>query len=102
MSRHHAGPRFAETEVTPEIADVAIIGGGPAGAAAGRLLSLWGRRVVLLARGQRPRPLGESLPPSCTKLFDLLGIRSAVDNAGFVRATGNTVQWAAKPRAIEM
>jgi len=88
--------------VTPDVADVAIIGGGPAGAAAARLLSSWGRRVVLLTRGPNPRPLAESLPPSCTKLFDQLGIRELVDGAGFVRATGNTVQWAGKPRAVEM
>lgn len=88
--------------MTSDVADVAIIGGGPAGAAAARLLSSWGRRVVLLTRGPNPRPLAESLPPSCTKLFDQLGIRELVDSAGFVRATGNTVQWAGKPRAIEM
>ena len=86
----------------PTIADVAIIGGGPAGAAAARLLSSWGKRVVLLTRGPNPRPLGESLPPSCTKLFDQIGVRALVDDAGFVRATGNTVQWAGKPRAVEM
>ena len=85
-----------------EIADVAIVGGGPAGAAAARLLSMWGRRVVVLTRGQNPRPLAESLPPSCTKLFDQLGLRALVDGAGFVRATGNTVQWAGRPRAVEM
>jgi len=88
--------------MTPAIADVAILGGGPAGAAAARLLSSWGKRVVLLTRGPNPRPLAESLPPSCTKLFDQLDIRELVDDAGFVRATGNTVQWAGKPRAIEM
>jgi flavin-dependent dehydrogenase len=85
-----------------DIADVAIVGGGPAGAAAARLLSLWGRRVVLLTRGPNPRPLAESLPPSCTKLFDQLGVRALMDDAGFVRATGNTVQWAGKARAVEM
>ena len=85
-----------------QIANVAIVGGGPAGAAAARLLSLWGKRVILLTRGPNPRPLAESLPPSCTKLFDQLGVRELVDDAGFVRATGNTVQWAGKPRTIEM
>jgi flavin-dependent dehydrogenase len=88
--------------VAAQTADVAVIGGGPAGAAAARLLSLWGRRVVVLTRGSNPRPLAESLPPSCTKLFDQLGVRAVVDSAGFVRATGNTVQWAGKPRAVEM
>jgi flavin-dependent dehydrogenase len=84
------------------IADVAVVGGGPAGAAAARLLSQWGRRVVVLTRGPNPRPLAESLPPSCTKLFDQIGVRALVDGAGFVPATGNTVQWAGKPRAVEM
>jgi len=88
--------------VTAEIADVAIVGAGPAGAAAARLLSSWGKRVVLLTRSPNPRPLAESLPPSCTKLFDQLGVRGLVDGAGFVRATGNTVQWAGKPRTVEM
>ncbi len=84
-----------------EIADVAVIGGGPAGAAASRLLASWGRRVVLINRSATPRPLGESIPPSCIKLFDQIGIRQRVDDAGFIRATGNTVQWGGKERSVE-
>src|SRR5262245_45736987 len=37
--------------------------------------------------------LAESIPPSTRKLFDLLGVRAAMDAAGFVRSTGNTVWW---------
>jgi len=88
--------------VGSQTADVVVVGGGPAGAAAARCLSLWGRRVVLLTRGPNPRPLAESLPPSCAKLFDQLGVRALVNGADFVRASGNTVHWAGKPRAIEM
>ena len=74
--------------------DAVIIGGGPAGAAAARLLSVWGHAVLLVTKTvDATRSLGESLPPSCRKLFDLLGVTSAIDGAGFLRSTGNTVWW---------
>ncbi|MEP6621083.1 MAG: FAD-dependent monooxygenase [bacterium] len=81
--------------------DVAIIGAGPAGSAAARLLSSWGHSVAVLGRPSRHPPLAESLPPSCTKLFDQMGLRKAIDGAGFVRATGNTVQWAGRELRVE-
>src|SRR5262245_3569532 len=81
--------------------DVIVIGAGPAGSAAARLLAMWGHRVALVGRTPRHAPLGESLPPSCTKLFDQLGVRTAVDSAGFVRATGNTVRWAGSETRVE-
>ena len=74
-------------------ADVAVLGGGPAGASAARLLAAWGRSVVLLTRPATTPPLAESLPPSIDRLFDLFGVRASVEAAGFVRATGNTVWW---------
>ena len=74
--------------------DAVIIGGGPAGAAAARLLAGWGHSVRLLTRAaDRTRSLGESLPPSCQKLFDLLGANEAIDAAGFLASSGNTVWW---------
>src|SRR4029077_7563734 len=82
--------------------DVAVLGAGPAGAAAARLLAMWGHSVVVLNRLPRHPPLAESLPPSCGKLFDEMGARSLVDSAGFVRATGNTVYWADRERRVEM
>lgn len=81
--------------------DVVVIGGGPAGAAAARLLASWNHSVVLLGRAAGRRPMAESLPPSCTKLFDRLAVRNVIDAAGFVRATGNTVQWAGSDRRVE-
>src|SRR5215471_14622526 len=85
----------------PLQADVAVIGGGPAGSAAARLLASWGHSVAVLTRPVRQPSLAESLPPSCTKLFDEIGVRAAIDRAGFVRATGNTVQWADHDRRVE-
>lgn len=75
--------------------DALVLGGGPAGCAASRLLALWGHRVRLVTKpaGDEAVGLAESLTPSCGKFFDLLGIREAIDGAGFVRATGNTVWW---------
>jgi flavin-dependent dehydrogenase len=84
------------------LADVAVIGGGPAGAATARLLASWEHSVIVLARAPRQPPLAESLPPSCMKLFDEIGIRAAIDRAGFIRATGNTVHWADRGRRVEM
>lgn len=85
-----------------ECVDVAVIGGGPAGATAARQLAVWGRSSVLLARPASRHALAESLPPSCTKLLDQLGVRQAVDDAGFLRATGNTVHWGAAGERVEL
>jgi len=82
--------------------DAVIIGGGPAGAAAGRLLASWGHSVVLLEKGSDPaRGLAESIPPSTQKLLEQIGVRDAVDRAGFIRARGNTVWWASRERRVE-
>ena len=80
--------------MAPHPIDVVIVGGGPAGAAAARLLATWGHSVQLLTKTvDRSRTLGESLPPSCRKLFDLLGATEAIDAAGFLHSSGNTVWW---------
>jgi flavin-dependent dehydrogenase len=83
------------------IFDATVIGAGPAGAAGARLLASWGHRVLLIGRPPRQRSLAESLPPSCAKLFEQLGVRSEIDDAGFIRATGNTVCWAGQDRRVE-
>jgi flavin-dependent dehydrogenase len=82
-----------------EPVDVVVIGGGPAGAAAGRLLAEWGRSVLVLARPTPHGALAESIPPSCRKLLDRIGITGDIDAAGFVRATGNTVWWGGESRS---
>jgi flavin-dependent dehydrogenase len=74
--------------------DVVIAGGGPAGATAARLLASWGHRVIVLTRSPSRHAIAESIPPSAGRLFERLEIQDAIDRAGFVRATGNTVRWA--------
>ena len=85
---------------------ILVIGAGPAGTTAARLLAQWGHAVRLVTRppreGRRAGGLAESLTPSCGKFFDLLGITAAVDAAGFVRATGNTVWWHPGEARVEM
>ena len=70
-----------------------MLGGGPAGASAAKLLSEWGHAVRLITRPATDAHLAVSIPPSCQKLFDAIGVGDAIDRAGFVRATGNTVWW---------
>jgi flavin-dependent dehydrogenase len=79
--------------------EVLVVGGGPAAATAARLLALWGRDVVVVARPEGGEPeLPESLTPSCRKFFDLMGISAAIDAAGFVPSRGHTVWWGGAER----
>lgn len=82
--------------------DVAVIGGGPAGAAAAGLLASWGHSVAVLSRSGSPSSrLAESLPPSTRKILDRIGAASVVDGEGFVRSTGHTVWWGGSGPRIE-
>lgn len=70
-------------------ADVAIIGGGPAGSAAAILLARAGRRVVLCEKEAFPRfKIGESLLPHSLDLFDKLGVRDELERHAFPKAGG--------------
>jgi flavin-dependent dehydrogenase len=73
--------------------DVAIVGAGPAGSCAARLLAAWKHRVVVLHRRTPTLAVAESLPPSCRKLFAACGVLDPVERASFYRSTGNTVWW---------
>ncbi len=82
--------------------DAAIIGAGPAGATAARLLAQWGLSVVILTAPPAKRPaLAECLPPSNRKVFQFLEIEEAIQGAGFLRTTGNTVWWGKSGRRVE-
>ena len=83
-------------------ADVLVIGAGPAGAAAARLLAGWGHDVILIDRsGSGAARLAESIPPSADKILRTLGVLNAVRAAGHLPWRGNTVWWADEPARIE-
>jgi flavin-dependent dehydrogenase len=82
--------------------EVAIIGGGPAGAAAAGLLAAWGHSVTVFSRSGSPSSrLAESLPPSTLKILERIGASSTVDGAGFVRSTGHSVWWGGSDVRVE-
>ena len=78
-----------------------MLGGGPAGAAASLLLAQWGHEVRLITRPAGHRALSVSIPPSCAKLFDAIGIRIAIERTGFLRSSGNTVWWGSAAARVE-
>ena len=85
----------------PAAVDVVVIGGGTSGSVAARLLASWGHFVLMVERDVTRPPLAESLPPSCIPLLEQVGVREAIDAAGFVRGTGNTVWWGGAPMRVE-
>jgi FADH2-dependent halogenase len=69
--------------------DVAIVGGGPAGAATAARLALRGRKVLVLERESFPRfHIGESQLPWSDEVFRALGVEPTVRAAGFVQKWG--------------
>jgi 2-polyprenyl-6-methoxyphenol hydroxylase-like FAD-dependent oxidoreductase len=79
---------------------VTVLGGGPAGAAAAKLLAEWGHPVRLITRPAADARMAVSVPPSTRKLFEAIGLSGAIERAGFIRSTGNTVWWGqSQPRA---
>ena len=96
--------------------DVLILGGGPAGAAAARLLATWGHEVLVVERavaggaaaraGQPADPtatpphqsLAESLPPSTRKVLAATGLLGVVEAGGFHPNGGNTALWGGEGR----
>ena len=54
-----------------DVFDVAIVGGGPAGATAAEALAMEGHRVLLLERGNRIKPCGGAIPPRLMEDFHI-------------------------------
>lgn len=80
--------------------DVAIIGGGPAGATAGTLLKKYNPdlNVLILEREQFPRDhIGESQLPVIGAILDEMGIWDAVEAANFPIKVGATYRWGTTP-----
>lgn len=74
--------------------DVCVIGAGPAGSAVAQRLASLGHSVALLEAHAFPRQhLGESLAASVWPLLEVLGVRPAVESAGFLQPTGTLLRW---------
>jgi flavin-dependent dehydrogenase len=82
---------------------IVVLGAGPSGSTAARLLASWGHDVVLLARrvgDDHERTLAESLPPSCVALLERVGF-TGLSTGGFLPSTGNTVYWGSDGKRVE-
>jgi len=68
----------------PQHVDVAVVGGGPAGATVATLLAMAGRRVALFERDRFPRfHVGESLIPECYWTLGRLDMLGKMRGSGF-------------------
>jgi flavin-dependent dehydrogenase len=78
-------------------ADVLIIGAGPAGSMAARMLKKLGHHVVILEKEQFPRfSIGESLLPYCLELLEEAGLLERVAAEGFQLKNGAAFSHAGK------
>ena len=74
---------------TIESTDILIIGGGPAGSAAGAYLHKRGQKVLCLEAGWFPRfVIGESLLPRCNDLLEEAGLLDAVKARNYIVKPG--------------
>ena len=82
-------------------ADVAVVGGGPAGAACAIRCAEAGLSVALIERNAQPvaRP-GESLHPGFEPLMSQLGLRRELLGAGFPRHAGHWVRSASAAQFV--
>jgi len=78
-------------------ADVLIIGAGPAGSVAGRMLKKLGHHVVILEKEQFPRfSIGESLLPHCMEFLEAADLLGPVAAEGFQLKNGAAFSHAGK------
>ena len=85
--------------------DVAIIGGGPAGATAGTLLKKYhpNLNVALFERDKFPRDhVGESQLPAISMILEEMGVWEKVEAANFPIKIGSTNRWGKNPELWDL
>ena len=85
--------------------DVAIIGGGPAGATAGTLLKKYhpNLNVALFERYKFPRDhVGESQLPAISMILEEMGVWEKVEAANFPIKIGSTNRWGKNPELWDL
>ena len=86
----------------PELFDVCVIGGGPAGASLALQLAKLGRSVVVIEKVSFPRRhVGESLTGGILPLLQVLGVLPRIESAQFLKAARSTVFWAGQLKSKE-
>jgi 2-polyprenyl-6-methoxyphenol hydroxylase-like FAD-dependent oxidoreductase len=97
VQSHHPGPSESEY-------DVCVVGGGPAGASLTMRLAQLGRRVAIvekMATSWRERA-AESLSAGALSLLGVLGVRAAIESAGFLSSLSAIVDWAGQRRCHQL
>src|ERR1700759_5622750 len=76
----------------PELYDVIIVDGGPAGSTAGTLLAKRGWKVAIFEKEQFPRfKIGESLLPGSLCTFERMGVKEKIDRADVIVKYGGKI-----------
>jgi flavin-dependent dehydrogenase len=83
----------------PDVWDLIVIGGGPAGSTVAAIAARGGLRVLLLEADAHPRVhVGESLLPGIVPILERMGALADVEAAGFTPKSGTTHwQWGTTP-----